>query len=302
MGVRAQAQSLNSRPRLRPTRTAAPYGFLAPFIVMFGIFLVYPIVYSFLISLSHWQSGHLVFRGLFQYRLLLEDGEFWDSLLNVGIILVVQVPIMLGLAAVFASLLNSRRLRGRAIFQLGFFLPVLIDMVAYSLVFSFLLAPNGLLNHFLGIFGLPHINWLNSATWSKVAIMLAMTWHWTGYNVIILLGAMQSIPTEIYEAASVDGANPVRQWASITLPLVAPILLFESVLSTIGTLQLFTEPYILTAGGPEHSSMTPVLYLYQVAFQQFHFGYASAIAFAVAILIAVLSILQLRVSRVRATL
>ncbi|AUW94315.1 lactose ABC transporter permease [Sulfobacillus thermotolerans] len=279
-----------------------PYMFLTPFIVMFGVFLVYPIIYSFIISLSHWQAGHLVFRGLFQYRLLLNDGEFWESLLNVGIILVVQVPIMLTLAAIYASLLNSPRLKGRALFQLGFFLPVLIDMVAYSLVFSFLLAPDGLLNHFIGLFGIPPINWLNSPQWSKIAIMIAMTWHWTGYNIIILLGAMQSIPVSIYEAASLDGAGAVKQWASITLPLVAPILLFESVLSTIGTLQLFTEPYILTAGGPEHSSMTPVLYLYQVAFQQFHFGYASAIAFAVAVLIALLSIVQLRVSRERANI
>jgi len=274
-----------------------PYVFLAPFLVVFGIFLVYPIIYSLVISFSHWAAGHLVFVGFFQYRLLFRDGEFWESLLNVGLILIVQVPIMLALAAVFASLLNSPRLKGRALFQLGFFVPVLIDLVAYSLVFSFLLAQNGLVNDVLGFFGLPRPDWLNSAAWSKVAIMLAMTWHWTGYNVIILLGAMQGIPAEIYEAARVDGAGAFRQWWSITIPLVRPVLLFESVLSTIGTLQLFTEPYILTSGGPEHSSMTPVLYLYQVAFEQFHFGYASAIAFTVAVLIALLSLVQLRVSR-----
>lgn len=276
---------------------AAPYLFLLPFLIVFTIFLVGPILYAAWVSLSSWQGGALVFRGLFQYQKLFSDTEFWHALLNVVVILVIQVPVMLILAAIFASLLNSRRLKFRAFFQLGFFVPILIDMVAYSLIFSFLLEKHGIINHILGIFGVAPIDWLLHPIAAKVAIMIALTWHWTGYNVVILLGGMQSIPHEVYEASRVDGAGSIRQWWSITIPMLLPILVFESVLSTIGTLQLFVEPFILTSGGPDNATMTPVLYLYQVAFQQFHFGYASAVAFVLAILIGILSLLQFRVAR-----
>ncbi|MCL6625015.1 MAG: sugar ABC transporter permease, partial [Alicyclobacillus shizuokensis] len=224
-------------------------------------------------------------------------GLFWNSIVNVFVILIIQVPIMIGLAALFATLLNSPRLRLKALFQLGFFLPILIDSVAYSITWSFILNKNGLLNHILGIFGIPPVSWLLSPFWAKVSVMIAMTWHWVGYNVVILLGGMQSIPGEVYEASRVDGASVVRQWFSITLPLLRPILLFETVLSTIGTIQLFTEPYILTGGGPSNATMTPVLYMYKMGFQNFDFGYAAAVAYVVAIIIAILSVVQMRMTR-----
>ncbi|MCY0886890.1 MAG: sugar ABC transporter permease [Alicyclobacillaceae bacterium] len=293
-----QSLDIDVQPKSGNVRQmATPYLFLLPFLIVFTVFLVGPILYAAFVSLSSWQGGALAFRGFFQYQKLFADTEFWHSLLNVVVILVIQVPVMLILAAIFASLLNSKRLKFRAFFQLGFFVPILIDIVAYSLVFSFLLEKHGIINSILGVFGFPAINWLLHPIAAKVAIMIALTWHWTGYNVVILLGGMQGIPSEVYEAARVDGAGSIRQWWSITLPLLVPILVFESVLSTIGTLQLFVEPYILTSGGPDNATLTPVLYLYQVAFQQFHFGYASAVAFILAILIAILSFIQFRVAR-----
>jgi len=274
-----------------------PYLFLAPFIIAFAVFMLFPIIYAAIISFSRWQGGNLNWAGLFQYSKILTDSLFWQGLTNSLIILVIQVPIMLLLAAIFAALLNSPRLRFKGFFQLGFFLPILIDNVAYSLTFSFILADHGMMNQLLAMIGIAPISWLNNPFWSKAAVMIAMTWHWTGYNVVILLGGLQSIAPEIYEAAKVDGAGPVRQWYSMTLPMLRPLLVLEFILSTIGTLQLFTEPYILTSGGPDNSSLTPVLYLYQVGFQQFHFGYASALAYILAIIIAIFSFFQLRLTR-----
>ena len=276
---------------------STPYWFVAPFLVIFLVFLVFPIIYSLVISFSQWSAGSLHFRGLFQYSKLFSDGQFWHSLANTFIILIIQVPVMIGLAALFATLLNSPRLRWKPLFQLGFFLPILIDSVAYSMTWSFILDNHGLINHILNTFGIPSVNWLGNAVAAKVSIMLAITWHWTGYNVVILLGGMQSMPSEVYEAARVDGASAIRQWFSMTLPLLRPILLFEAVLSTIGTMQLFTEPFILTGGGPANSTLTPVLYLYKMGFQTFDFGYAAAIAYVLAIIIAVFSVIQMRLTR-----
>lgn len=276
---------------------STPYLFVAPFVIAFLVLLLYPVVYAAVISLTKWVGGQFVWDGFGEYARLINDPVFWQSIVNTLIILVIQVPIMIGLAALFATLLNSPRLRFKGLFQLGFFLPILIDTVAYSLTFSFILGSNGVLNEFLGWFGIHPINWLLSPFWSKAAIMIALTWHWTGYNVVILLGGMQSMPAEVFEAAKIDGAGGIRQWFSITLPLLWPILFFEIVLSTIGTLQLFTETKILTGGGPGNSSLSPVLYLYQTGFQNFDFSYASAVAYAIAIIIAVLSFFQFRFTR-----
>ncbi len=293
-----QTVKLSTRKKpFRPFKRRTPYLFLAPFMIFFLVFMVYPIVYALVISFSKWQGGSFQFAGLFQYSQLFQYSIFWHSLVNVLIVLVIQVPIMLILASIFAALLNSKRLKFKSIFQLGFFLPLLIDSVAYSLTFSFIFAENGLVNDLLGLVGIHPINWLLNPFWAKIAIIVAITWHWTGYNIVILLGGLQSIPDEIYEAAKMDGAGSFRQWFSITLPMLRPLLILESVLSIIGTIQLFTEPFVITGGGPGNSTLSPVLYLYQVGFQQFNFSYASAIAYALAIIIAVFSFLQFRLTR-----
>ncbi len=293
-----QTVKLSTRKKpFRPFKRRTPYLFLAPFMIFFIVFMVYPIVYALVISFSKWQGGSFQFAGLFQYSQLIQDSIFWQSLVNVLIVLAIQVPIMLILASIFAALLNSKRLKFKSLFQLGFFLPLLIDSVAYSLTFSFIFADNGLVNDLLGLVGIHPINWLLNPFWAKIAIIVAITWHWTGYNIVILLGGLQSIPDEIYEAAKMDGASAFRQWFSITLPMLRPLLILESVLSIIGTIQLFTEPFVITGGGPGNSTLSPVLYLYQVGFQQFNFSYASAIAYALAIIIAVFSFFQFRLTR-----
>jgi lactose/L-arabinose transport system permease protein len=283
---------------VRVSKQVAPYLFLAPFVVIFAVFLVYPIVDSLYLSFTSAQGSVADWIGFTNYRNLFTDGSFWKSLLNTAIILLVQVPVMLFLGVLLAVALNAKFIKGRPIFRLAVFLPVLIDTVTYSIVFSNIFNDHyGILNYLLSLLHIPAIHWLQTPLWARIAIIIAITWRWTGYNAIILLAGLQSIPDSIAETAEVDGAGRMAQFFRITIPMLKPILLFCAILSTIGTLQLFTEPYLLTNGGPANATETPVMYIYQFAFQSFHFGYASAAAYVLTVIVAVLSYLQIRLSR-----
>jgi len=273
-----------------------PYVFIAPAAILFAIFTIYPIVSSFILSFQTSERGQYVFAGLDNYKRLLEDAIFWKALGNTFIIFVVQVPIMLILALVLASLLNSQLLKLKGFFRVSFFLPAVTSLVAYSILFSIMLQEEGILNTFIGYLGVDQISWLSDPFWAKVSIILAMTWRWTGYNMVIFLAALQNVPEEMYEAASIDGAGKIRKFFSITVPSLKPVILFAAILSTIGTLQLFDEPYNLTKGGPADATMSLGLYIYQNGFNYFDFGYASAIAYAVVVLVAVLTFVQFKVT------
>ncbi|MBP3952540.1 carbohydrate ABC transporter permease [Bacillus suaedae] len=274
----------------------APYLFLAPALALFMAFTVYPIVASVILSFQTLEAGNYIFVGFDNYIRLIKDTIFHKALFNTLIILVVQVPIMLFLALVLANALNSQLLKLRGIFRVGFFMPAVTSLVAYSILFSIMLQDTGIINQFLSYLGIGPINWLADSFWAKVSIMLAMTWRWTGYNMVIYLAAMQNIPSEMYEAASLDGASKIKQFLHITVPQLKPIILFTAIISTISTLQLFDEPYNLTNGGPSDATMTLGLYIYNNGFQYFDFGYASAIAYVVVILVAILSYFQLKVT------
>lgn len=274
----------------------APYLFLAPALALFMAFTVYPIVASVILSFQTLEAGNYIFVGFDNYIRLIKDTIFHKALFNTLIILVVQVPIMLFLALVLANALNSQLLKLRGIFRVGFFMPAVTSLVAYSILFSIMLQDTGIINQFLSNLGIGPINWLADSFWAKVSIMLAMTWRWTGYNMVIYLAAMQNIPSEMYEAASLDGASKIKQFLHITVPQLKPIILFTAIISTISTLQLFDEPYNLTNGGPSDATMTLGLYIYNNGFQYFDFGYASAIAYVVVILVAILSYFQLKVT------
>ena len=234
--------------------------------------------------------------GLSQYRRLLEDPLVGKSLLNIAMILGLQVPVMLALALVLAVALNASWLRLRGGLRAAYFLPAVTTLVAYAVVFRVLLRTDGgALNQLLGVVGLGPVDWLNQPVWARIALMASLTWRWTGYNMIILLAGLQAIPRELTEAAAMDGAGRVRTFWHVTIPQLRPVLLFCMVTSTIGTLQLFDESYVLTDGGPDNATLTPVLYLYRVAFRNLDFGYASAIAWLVVAIIGGLSLLQFRV-------
>ncbi|MFD7530770.1 carbohydrate ABC transporter permease [Streptomyces sp. NPDC059849] len=277
------------------TRASVPYLLIMPAVLGFAIFKAYPIVASLWISLTTGNGAGRHFTGLDNYRRLLNDPLFWTALKNTALILVVQVPLMLGLALLVALGLDSTKVWLRPLWRLGVFVPSLTGLVAAGVMFSVILNRDaGLLNWVLSLFGVDRVNWLGSPFWARVGVVLVITWHYTGYNAVIYLAGLQGIPQELYEAAKVDGAGPVRRFVSITLPQLRPILLLTVVLSTIGTLQLFDEPYVLTGGGPDNATLTVTMYLYNNGFKYFDFGYASALAYALALIVAVLGFLQVR--------
>ncbi|MER7845843.1 sugar ABC transporter permease [Kitasatospora sp. NPDC096077] len=288
-----RAERAHRRARLR--RTALPYLLLAPALITFGVFKAYPIVESLLLSFSTGSGTATRAAGLANYRRLLDDPLFWTALRNTGEILVVQVPLMLGLALLMAVGINSVLVRWRAVWRLGVFMPAVTGLVATGVIFAFLLKrDDGAVNWLLNAVGLPTVDWLGQPFWARMSVVLVLTWHYTGYNAVIYLAGLQSIPKELYEAAMVDGAGPVRRFTAVTVPALRPVLLFTVVLSTIGTLQLFDEPYVLTGGGPDNATLTVSMYLYQNGFRYFDFGYASAIAYALTLLVAVLGAVQMR--------
>jgi len=281
-------------PRRRRIRLTH-WVFVGPGTVLFIVFFAYPLVASLLQSFESNQGGRNVFVGFQQYQRMLHDPLMAKALLNTGLILVVQVPLMTVLALALAAILNSSWRRFRTTLRIAYFLPAVTTLVAYSIVFRVLLKTDGgAVNQLLQAVGLHQVDWLNSPGWARIALIGSITWRWTGYNMIILLAGLQAVPKEMYEAAAVDGAGQVATFVRVILPQLRPVLLFTTITSTIGTLQLFDENFILTGGGPDNATLTPVLYLYKVGFQQLDFGYASAIAWVVVLIIGIISLLQFR--------
>ncbi|MFI6322498.1 carbohydrate ABC transporter permease [Nonomuraea sp. NPDC050556] len=269
----------------------AAWVFVGPAAALLLVFFAYPLAASLLQSLQSTDGGVTQWAGLSQYTRMFGDPFFLQSLANAGLILAVQVPVMIGLATVLAYVLNQSWLRFKATWRAAYFLPAVTTLVAYAVVFRVLLrTEGGAVNQ---IFGL-EVDWLNDPFWARVALIASITWRWAGYNAIILLAGLQAIGREQYEAASIDGASAGKTFVKVILPQLKPVLLFCSITSTIGTLQLFDEPLVLTGGGPGDATLTPILYLYQVGFKQFDFGYASAIAWVVVLLIGGLSWAQFR--------
>jgi len=276
----------------------APAIFIGPFLVVFFLFMVYPIIYSVILSFSKYRAGKIIFNGFKNYRFLLSDPVFFQSLLNVLLILVIQVPIMIILSMIIGCLLNSALIKGKGLFRMFTFMPVLIDAVSYSIIFSlFFNERGGLVNNILNLVGISSQRWFSSGPLAMSVIMIALTWRWTGYNSLIILSGLQNIPGELYEAASIDGAGAFTKFTKITIPQLKPVIIFSIFNSINGTMQLFTEPQLLTQGGPSNSTMTVVLYLYNIGFKNFNFGVASAGSYIITIIVAILTLIQFRVTR-----
>lgn len=275
-------------------QAAVPYLFLAPFLTVFAIFWAWPIVQSILLTFMNTRGSPWRFAWFVNWSRLLGDAAFLAALRNTFFILLVQVPIMLALATLLALGLNSTLLRARGIFRFAFFAPVVVGEVAYSALFRLLFNGDfGAVNGILGTFGLPTPDWLQQPGPAMAVVIIAVTWRWTGYNAIIILAGLQNIPQDLYEAAQVDGVPRWRQHLSITFPLLKPVILFALVLSLIGTMQLFAEPRLITNGGPGNATDTLGTYLYKQGFSAMNFGYAAAVAYAVAVIAAVFSIIQI---------
>ncbi len=291
-----------ARPSLARNERLNGWLFIMPALVLLGAFMVYPILWSLWMSFQVGRGMNWSFGGVANIVRLTQDPIFQRALANTLLFLAVQVPLMLVLAMLFAVALNSPSLRGRGFFRTAIFLPCVTSLVAYAVLFKSMFANDGIINDLLfatGIIGAP-IPWLADPFWAKVVIISAITWRWTGYNMIFYLAAMQNIDRSIYEAARIDGVPAWARFLYITVPMLKPVILFTTVISTIGTLQLFDEPNIITQGGPSDATLTLSLYIYNLTFKFMpSFGYAATVSYVIVALVAVLSVLQFLAARDR---
>lgn len=273
-----------------------------PALVLLGLFMVYPILWSLWMSFQVGRGMNFSFGGMTNIMRLTQDPIFIRALTNTLLFLAVQVPIMLVLALFFANALNDSKLWGRGFFRTAIFLPCVTSLVAYSVIFKSIFALDGIANQTLMFMHLIEnpINWLSDPLWARVVVITAITWRWTGYNMIFYLAAMQNIDRSIYEVAKIDGVPAWARFWYITVPLLKPVILFTTVTSTIGTLQLFDEVNLLTQGGPSDSTLTLSLYIYNLSFRFMpSFGYAATVSYVIVVLVGLLSLIQFLVARDR---
>ena len=274
--------------------------FLLPASLLIIWMSFYPMVRAFVVSLMRGKPTALEFSDPLwrNYQRMTMDTVFIQSLKNTFTYLIIQVPIMLVLALIFASLLNRKDIRFKGIFRTCIFLPCATALVSYSIIFRTLFAYDGFVNAILLNLRLisEPINWMNDPTGAKTVIIIALIWRWTGYNMVFYLSAMQSIDYSIYEAARIDGAGPLTQLTKITMPLLKPVILVTAIMSTNGTLQLYDESVNLTNGGPANASITMSHYIYNTTFVTSpNFGYAAEMSFFILMFVAILSAIQKKV-------
>ena len=291
--------SLFKKPKsLEHKFSVAGWNFVAPAAVLILVLSFYPMIQSFILSLQSGLGNNLRFSGIRNYMRLFQDEKFLAALKNVFIYFVFQVPIMLFMALILASILNDPKLKFKGIFRTMVFLPCATSLVSSALIFKSLFSLDGLVNAIFLKWGLldQPFNWLDDPVWARIVVILTITWRWTGYNTVFFLAGLQNIDSSIYEAARIDGASPVQSFFKITLPSLKPVILLTAIMSTNGTLQLFDEVKNLTGGGPGNATMTISQYIYDLSFKYNpQFGYAATVSYAILILVALLSFVQIKV-------
>ena len=289
-----------SRPEYRRFFDINGWAFVSAALLLIATFMVYPIGKSLWMSMHAGQGTMVRFIGLGNVERLASDPMFLRALTNTFIFLIVQVPIMIVLALVLASCLNMPNLRFRGLLRTAVFLPCVTSLVAYSVLFKSMFSYDGLVNAtllYVGVIDQP-VPWLTDPFWARVVVIAAITWRWTGYNMIFYLAAMQNVDKSIYEAARIDGISATRRFLSITIPVLKPVILFTTVTSTIGTLQMFDEALNITNGGPADSTLTLSLYIYNLSFKFVpNFGYAATVSYVIVVLVAILAFFQFYVAR-----
>ncbi|MBM2845773.1 MAG: ABC-type sugar transport system permease subunit [Bacteroidetes bacterium] len=278
--------------------------FLAPALIAIGVFFFIPVVAAFVLSftdfdiysLGNWKYARLV--GIKNYIDLVNDPLFWKALTNTLYFLFVGGPLSIAMSLATALLLQSKVVRFKGIFRTAYFAPVVTTLVAVAVVWRFVYHPRfGLLNYALSFVGIDPIDWLGDPHWAMPAIILLAIWKNFGYNMIIFIAGLQNIPQELYEAADIDGAGKWQQFTAITIPMLAPTTLFISIITMIGYIQLFAEPYVMTQGGPQDATLSIVLMMYEQGFRWWNMGYSAAVAFILFAIILVASLIQTWLSR-----
>ncbi|KAB2341146.1 sugar ABC transporter permease [Actinomadura rudentiformis] len=277
---------------------------ISPFYVLFAVFMLGPVLFSLFLAFHKWDGlGPMEFVGLQNFRFMVKDSLFWQSLTNTFAIWFLSTIPMLLLALVLAAMLNSS-VRFGGFYRVAYFIPNVTSIVAIAIFFGSVFANQvGLVNVVLQWLHVGTVGWLTDSFAIKLVISALITWQWTGYNAIIYLAGMQAISSELYEAARIDGAGPVKCFLKITLPLLRPVILFTVIMSAIGGMQTFTEPQVLfgtvdatnpDTGGPGHAGLTTVLYLYREAFNFNQLGYGAAIAWALFLVILLFTVINWR--------
>ena len=286
------------RGEMKSLRRAA-YIFLTPALLPIFAFFFLPALAAFVLSFTDFDIYSLGnfhyarFVGLKNYFQLFKDALFWKALTNTFYYVLVGGPLSIAASLGTALLIHSKLVPFKSFFRSVYFAPVVTTLVAVAVVWRFLYHPRfGLLNYGLSLVGIKPIDWLGDPRWAMPAIILMSIWKGFGYNMIIFIAGLQSIPGELYEAAHMDGANAWRQFKDITLPMLAPTTVFVSIIAMIANFQLFTEPYVMTQGGPVNSTLSVVLLMYQQGFRWWNLGYSAAIAFVLFGIILLGSLLQ----------
>ena len=277
---------------------------MAPALLVIGVFFFLPVLAALALSLTDFDIyaladlGNLRLVGLRNYAQLLQTPLFWQAFGNTLYFVVVGVPLSIAASFGAALLLHSRLARFPAFFRTALFAPVVTTLVAVAVIWRYLFNPHyGLLNYALGRVGIPPIDWLGDPHWAMPAIIVFAVWKNFGYNMIILLAGLQSIPEQLYEAARIDGASGWRQFRHVTLPVLAPIVAMVNILTIAGYFQLFAEPYVMTQGGPLQSTVSVLYFMYEEGFKWWNLGSASAVAFLLFLFIFCVTALQLRLAR-----
>lgn len=311
-----------SRQQLRdalPSSVSAPLVFLTPMIIILAVFLAFSTIFTLFLSFFAFQgvSSDLLFTihlgpiyinipqvmnleyiGLQNFQRMLTDNVLHQALFNTFYLFIVLMPIMVIVPLGLAIALNSALIQFSNTFRILLLSPTAANTVAYSVVFVAIVAEGGLADNLFTLLGLDPINWLQNGFWSRNLIAVMSVWRWVGYNMIIFLAGLQTIPQSLYEAAEIDGATRLQKFRYVTAPQLTPILLFIFVTSTISIFKKFAEPQILIASGaPLETTRTIVYYIYQVAFQNLELGYGAALTVLLFVMVMVMSLIQFRVAR-----
>jgi multiple sugar transport system permease protein len=280
------------------------YWFLAPALGAIFTFLFLPVAAALLLSFTDFDiyalgnPDFLRFVGIQNYQHLLQDPLFWKALLNTAYFALLGGPPSVAVSLGAALLVNAKLVCCKGFFRAIFFLPVVTTLIAVAVVWRYLYHPRyGLLNYGLSLLGIGPIDWLGDPHWAMPAIILMAIWKNFGFNMIIFIAGLQNIPEHLYEAARIDGANAWQQFRCITLPMLGPTFLFVAIMTMIGYLQLFAEPYVMTQGGPSNSTLSIVLLMYEEGFRWWNMGYAAAVAFVLFTIILAATLLQLKFRR-----
>jgi multiple sugar transport system permease protein len=285
-------------------RPRAAWWFVSPALCAVIIFFVVPVTAALVLSFTDFDlygvadRGNVRFIGLGNYRRLFATPVFWTALANTGFFVVVGAPLSIAVSLGTALLLNARLARARGVFRTALFAPVVTTVVAVAVIWRYIFHTRyGYLNYVLGWFGIHAVDWLGDPHWSMPAMIVFAVWKNFGYNMIIFVAGLQSIPDELYEAARLDGATRVQQFRFITLPALAPTMLLVTLLTMVGYFQLFAEPYVMTRGGPAESTTSVLYVMFEEGFKWWNLGFASAVAFVLFAILLAGTAIQLGLAR-----